>query len=72
MRMIGTLEEYSDIEAARCAVVGLIAKVNTANPRNGRDSNSMTVAQLCAHFEQRELSLDNAWRSYATKKCYAV
>jgi integrase len=69
-RVIGTLDEYADVDAARSSVVGLIAKVNAANPRNGRDS--MTVGQICAHFEQRELSLDNTWRSYATKKCYAV
>jgi integrase len=32
----------------------------------------MTVAQLCNHFEQRELGSTNLWRSYATKKCYGV
>lgn len=32
----------------------------------------MTVAQLCNHFEQRELGSTNTWRSYATKNCYAV
>jgi hypothetical protein len=42
-RVIGTLEEYSDVDAARCAVTGLIAKVNSANPRKGQDS--MTIAQ---------------------------
>jgi hypothetical protein len=33
-------------------------------------SNSMTVAQLSDHFEQRELGRDNTWRSYATEKSY--
>ncbi len=33
-------------------------------------SNSVTVAQLCDHFEQRELTRDNTWRSYATKRSY--
>jgi integrase len=69
-RVIGTLEEYSDVDAARCAVTGLIAKINSANPRKSLDS--MTIAQLCDHFEQRELAQSNTWRSYATKKCYAV
>jgi hypothetical protein len=32
----------------------------------------MTGAQLCNHFEQRELGSTNLWRSYATKKCYGV
>jgi integrase len=66
-RVIGTLEEYSDVDAARCAVTGLISKVNSANPRKGQDS--MTIAQLCNHFDQRELAQSNSWRSYATKKC---
>jgi integrase len=30
----------------------------------------MTVAQLCDHFEQRELTKENTWRSHATKKIY--
>jgi integrase len=33
-------------------------------------SRSITVAQLCDHFKQRELAKDNTWRSYATKKTY--
>ena len=69
-RVIGTIEDYSDCEAARRSVANLIAKVNSANRRAASDS--MTVAQLCNHFEQRELGSTNTWRSYATKKCYAV
>jgi integrase len=30
----------------------------------------MTVAQLCDHFEQRELAKENTWRSHAIKKIY--
>jgi len=30
----------------------------------------MTIAQFCDHFEQRELSNENTWRSHATKKIY--
>ena len=30
----------------------------------------MTIAQLCDHFEQRELGKENTWRSHATKKIY--
>jgi integrase len=69
-RVIGTIEDYSDCEAARRSVANLIAKVNSANRRT--PSDSMTVAQLCNHFEQRELGSTNTWRSYATKSCYAV
>lgn len=30
----------------------------------------MTMSQICDHFEQRELSRENTWRSHATKKIY--
>jgi integrase len=30
----------------------------------------MTVRQVCEHFDQRELTKDNTWRSLATKKIY--
>jgi hypothetical protein len=69
-RVIGTVDDYFDCEAARRSVANLIAKVNSANRR--AVSTSMTVAHLCSHFEQRELTSTNTWRSYATKSCYAV
>jgi integrase len=69
-KVIGTIDDYSDYESARRSISNLIAKVNSANRRPA--SHSMTVAQLCNHFEQCELARSNTWRSYATKKCYAV
>jgi integrase len=30
----------------------------------------MTIAEVCDHFIQRELTDDNLWRSYSTKKAY--
>lgn len=51
-------------------MAGLIAEVNWTNPRS--TSTTTTVAQLCSHFEQRELARNNRWRSYSTKACYAV
>jgi hypothetical protein len=68
--VIGTIEEYPDAAAARNAVSGLITEVNWANLRT--NSIVMTIAQLCSHFEQRELARSNTWRSYSTKRCYAV
>jgi hypothetical protein len=32
----------------------------------------MTIAEVCDHFDQRELTKDNNWRSYSTKKTYKV
>ena len=67
-KVVGTVERYPDENAARRSVVGLVSEINTdgsaANP------GPMTVAQLCDHFEQRELAKENTWRSHATKKVY--
>jgi integrase len=67
-KIVSTLEQYPDQPAARRAVVGLLSEINTdggsTNPR------VMTIAQLCDHFEQRELARENTWRSHATKKVY--
>lgn len=68
--MIGTVEKYPEAESARNAVSGLISEVNWANQRP--NSVAMTIAQLCGHFEQRELARSNTWRSYSTKRGYAV
>jgi integrase len=69
-RVIGTIKELPNLDTARNAVASLIAEVNWANLRS--TSITMTVAQLCSHFEQRELARSNTWRSYSTKMCYAV
>jgi integrase len=67
-RVIGSIERYPNEAAARSAVTVLLTEINSDKVRMG--SGSITVAQLCDHFEQRELARDNTWRSYATKKTY--
>ncbi len=67
-RVIGTVERYLDEACARSAIAVLLAEINSDKARMG--SHSITVAQLCDHFEQRELARDNTWRSYSTKKTY--
>jgi integrase len=65
-KIVGTVEQYPDETAVRRAVVGLLSEINTdVRPTNPR---AITIAQLCDHFEQRELSKENTWRSHATKK----
>src|ERR1700728_3482487 len=67
-KIVGTVEQYPDEDAARRTVVGLVSEIKTdARPMN---CGAITVAQLCDHFVQRELSKDNSWRSHATKKIY--
>ncbi len=58
-RVIGTVERYQDETAARAAVTVLLGEINSDKLRMG--SRSITVAQLCDHFEQRELAKDNTW-----------
>jgi integrase len=67
-RVIGTVERYPDGAAARTAMTIVLAELNSGKARISR--SSITVAQLCDHFEQRELTRDNTWRSYSTKKTY--
>jgi hypothetical protein len=67
-KVVGTVEQYPDENAARRAVVGLISEINTDGPLT--NSNAITVGQLCDHLSQRELSKENTWRSHATKKIY--
>ena len=67
-RVIGTIDRYPNEPAARSAVTALLAEINSEKARIC--TRSITVAQLCDHFEQRELAKDNTWRSHATKKTY--
>ena len=67
-KIVGTVEQYRDETAVRHAVVGLLSEINT--DVQSRNPPAMTIAQLCDHFEQRELEKENTWRSHATKKIY--
>ena len=60
--------QYTDADSARRAVTGLLREISS-NPLH-RSSLPMTVAEVCDHFIQRELTQDNTWRSYSTKKAY--
>lgn len=67
-RVIGTVCQYADAESARKSIAGLLTEVNT----NGfkRSALPMTISEVCDHFIQRELTSDNLWRSYSTKRAY--
>lgn len=67
---IGTVDQFPNLEAARKAASLLVPDLNVPNAR--AEQTSMTIAQLCSHFDQRELCLPNAWRSYSTKYIYKV
>ena len=69
-RQIGTIDQIPDIETARKVASLLVPDLNARTVKS--KSVSMTIAQLCSHFEQCELSLANTWRSYSTKTIYKV
>ncbi len=53
-KVLGSVGRYADEAAARCAVTVFLAEINSEKVR--MSSRSLTVAQLCDHFEQRELA----------------
>jgi integrase len=67
-RVTGTIERNPNETAARSAITVLLAEINSEKSRIR--ARSITVDQLCDHFEQRELAKANTWRSHATKKTY--
>jgi hypothetical protein len=52
---IGTIDKIPDLEAARKAASLLVPDLNARRLKT--ESTSMTIAQLCSYFEQRELCL---------------
>jgi integrase len=67
-RVIGTVEQYPDGEAARVAAAALLTQLN-ANLGHDKGCKT-TVVQICEHFEQKELRSGDSFRSFATVKTY--
>jgi integrase len=67
-RVIGTVCQYPDQDSARQSVTVLLREINKHALQ--RCSLPMTVAEVCDHFVQRELTKDNIWRSYSAKRAY--
>jgi integrase len=66
--VIGTVEEYVSVEAARHAVKGLLAEPRSTPFR--LLATAMTMGELCLHFQQHELTRDDQWRTYSTRRNY--
>jgi integrase len=66
-RVIGTIEQYSDAAEAQQLAARIIAKPSYPD---SRPAPHMTVAELCEHFQHRELAQTDVWRSYSTKRTY--
>jgi integrase len=67
-RVIGTVEQYADAATVRRAASGLLTGVNL---RFRQDRiGSITIDQLCEHFEQSEVRSGASLWSIATQKTY--
>ena len=67
--VLGTAEELKNIASARKMVTGLRSEININDVRTRRES--ITLADLSRHFQQRELADRNPRIAYSTKKAYA-
>ena len=67
-RVIGTIEQYFDTAEARRLAACIIAKPAFLNSRP--TPAAMTVADLCRHFQHRELAQNDVWRSHSTTRNY--
>lgn len=67
-RVIGTVEQYPDGEAARMAAGALLTQLNADSSHNR--GCKTTVEQIYEHFEQKELRSGDSFRSFATVKTY--
>jgi len=67
-RVIGTVDEYVDAEAARRSAQCLLADPTSKELRSRH--STMTVHGLCKHFQHCELVKDDNWRSYSTRRNY--
>jgi integrase len=66
--VLGTADDLKGIASARKAVVGLRREINVNDIRVRRES--ITLADLSRHFQQRELVRGNTRIAYSTRKAY--
>ena len=67
-RVIGTVDEYADAEAARRSAKCLLGDPTCKEIRS--KFSTMTVRELCNHFQHREPAKDDNWRSPSTRRNY--
>jgi integrase len=66
--VLGTTQQVATETEARVAVAGIVLEINVDDPR--LQTHALTISQLTEHYRRRELSLDNTWKTYSTKKGY--
>jgi len=66
--VLGTSKKFATENDARAAVAGIVLEINLPDLRLNR--SALTLSQLDEHYRLRELSIDNTWKTYSTKKGY--
>ena len=66
--VLGTADDLKTIASARKAVVGLRHEINLNDVRIRRES--ITLADVSRHFQQRELVRDNTRIAHSTRRAY--
>jgi len=66
--VVETTQMIATEDEARGLVEGIVFEINSGDPR--LRTRVLTMSQLIEHYRRRELSVDNTWKSYATKMGY--
>ena len=66
--VLGSAQQFPTEIEARAAAAGIVLEINVNDPRV--QTHALTISQLAEHYRHRELSADNTWKSYSTKKGY--
>jgi integrase len=66
--VLGATEQFATEVEAREIAEGIVLEINSDDPR--LRTSVLTTSQLIEHYRRRELSVDNTWKSYATKMRY--
>jgi integrase len=68
--VLGTTQQFATETEARETIAGIVLEINVHDPRFA--TSTLTITQLTEHYRRRELTADNVWKSYATKKGYEI
>jgi hypothetical protein len=63
-RILGSADQYESREAAYLSVKCLISEINSG--KGIAKPTTLTMGQLCDHFQQREMTQEGSWRTSAT------
>jgi hypothetical protein len=66
--VLGSAQQFPTEIEARAAAAGIVLEINVNDPRV--QTHALTISQLAEHYRHRELSADNTWKAYSTKKGY--